>query len=639
MGRNAKMSKGGPPPVSDGPGEPLLPSHLRTWLLALLLVASICAAYHRVWYAGFIWDDDIYVVRNQLLTAPDGLQRIWFSTDSPSQYFPLVYTTFRFERALWGLNPTGYHAVNVLFHTANALLLWWFLRRLKVPGAWVAAAIFALHPVQVESVAWITERKNVLTLFFSLLALLAWDQFVEARRNRVWRYYVLALLCYALALFSKTTACTLPVAMLLLLWLQRQPLGWRRCAQVGPFVLLGIGMGLLTVWWESHHQGIADKFAGIGPMERVLIASHAVWFYLGKLIWPANLTFSYPLWTLDAHDALSYGWLAAGAGACAVIALVRRFFGRGPEVAAVFFIVTLGPLLGFFMLATFKYSYVADHYQYVACIGPLALFAAGITKGFGLLGEARPYLKPLFCGVLLFVLGSLTWLQTWMYSDLEALWRTTIDRNPASHMAHTNLGLLLLHRGDSEEGWIHLQKSLELRPDLEVGHYNVGCQLAKEGQVDAAIPYYRKAIELSPNFFPAHLALGETMVRKGRLKTAVEEYEVALKLQPTNAPALFSLCWILGTSSDAAMRNGARAVEMGERAARLPDGQTPKVLGVLAAAYAEAGRFPDAIATAKRALDRAGNSKDVPFIEMLQNQVKLYGAGEPFRDSALTNSK
>ncbi|MCX6922710.1 MAG: tetratricopeptide repeat protein, partial [Verrucomicrobia bacterium] len=220
------------------------------------------------------------------------------------------------------------------------------------------------------------------------------------------------------------------------------------------------------------------------------------------------------------------------------------------------------------MLATFKYSYVADHYQYVACIGPIALFAAGSNKAFGRLNEVRPYLKPLFCAILLFVLGSLTWLQTFMYSDLEALWRTTIDRNSSSHMAHTNLGLLLMHRGESEEGWMHLQKALELRPDLEIGHYNIGFQLAKQGQVDTAIPYYRKAIELSPNFFPAHIALGDAMVQKGRFRTAVAEYEFALKLQPTNAPLLFSFCWILGTSSDASIRNGAKAVEMGERAAR-----------------------------------------------------------------------
>ncbi|MCX6922709.1 MAG: glycosyltransferase family 39 protein [Verrucomicrobia bacterium] len=279
MVSGAKTSTGELSQASERLAEPVPLTSWQTWLLALLLVVSVCTAYHRVWNAGFIWDDDIYVVRNQLLTAPDGLQRIWFSTDSPSQYFPLVYTTFRFERSLWGLNPTGYHVVNVLIHAANALLLWGLLRRLKIPGAWLAAAIFALHPVQVESVAWITERKNVLTLFFSLLAMLAWDEFTEARRNGLWRYYALALLCYALALFSKTTACTLPVTMLLLLWLKRQPLEWKRWVQVSPFVLLGIGMGLLTVWWESHHQGIADKFTGIGPIERVLIASHAVWFY------------------------------------------------------------------------------------------------------------------------------------------------------------------------------------------------------------------------------------------------------------------------------------------------------------------------------------------------------------------------
>ena len=191
------------------------------WILGVLLVLAITIAYRKAWHAGYIWDDDVYVTENKLLTAPDGLKRIWFSLDSPSQYFPLVYTTFRLEHALWGLNPAGYHWVNILLHVANALLVWRLLLILRVPGAWLAAAIFALHPVQVESVAWITERKNVLMGFFFLLALLSWVEFVEGQSRRMWKFYALALLLYALALFSKTTACTLPAALLLILWLKK----------------------------------------------------------------------------------------------------------------------------------------------------------------------------------------------------------------------------------------------------------------------------------------------------------------------------------------------------------------------------------------------------------------------------------
>ena len=223
----------------------------RGWLPGLFLAAAVIFAYQPAWHAGFIWDDDDYVTNNRLLTAPDGLKRIWFSLDSPSQYFPLVYTTFRAERTLWGLNPAGYHWVNLLLHAANALLVWRLLRRLSVPGAWLAAAIFALHPVQVESVAWITERKNLLSLFFCLLALFSWVEFVEDRPR--WRCYGLALVCYALALFSKTTACTLPAALLLVLWLKRQT--DQRVAAGADGSVPGLGRG----------DGVGDGVVGAIP--------------------------------------------------------------------------------------------------------------------------------------------------------------------------------------------------------------------------------------------------------------------------------------------------------------------------------------------------------------------------------------
>src|SRR5256886_4643479 len=196
-----------------------------------MLAAVTVLAYRPAWNGGFIWDDDDCVTNNELLTAPDGLRRIWFSLDSPSQYFPLVYSTFRIEHALWGLNPAGYHWTNLLLHVANALLVWRLLARLKIPGAWLAGAIFALHPVQVESVAWITERKNVLMGFFFLLALLAWTAFVDQRTKRAWLFYGLALVFYALGLLAKTTACTLPAALLLILWLQKKPINWERILQ------------------------------------------------------------------------------------------------------------------------------------------------------------------------------------------------------------------------------------------------------------------------------------------------------------------------------------------------------------------------------------------------------------------------
>src|SRR5881397_1241595 len=416
----------------------LFSSRRGVFIFALVLAVVTIFAYRPAWNGGLLWDDDVYITNNELLTAPDGLRRIWFSLDSPSQYFPLVYTTFRIEHAVWGLDPTGYHWVNLLLHVANAFLVWLVLARLKVPGGWLAGAIFALHPVQVESVAWITERKNVLMGFFFLLTLLAWIAFVDERTKRPWRFYGLALILYALALSAKTTACTLPAALLLILWLRKKPINWQRILQVIPFFFLGLGMGLVTVWWERYHQGTRGVLFALGPIERILIASRAIWFYLSKLIWPSNLTFIYPKWNISPAHPLDYTWLLAGVVLCAVIYFARRYVGRGVEVAAIFFVATLSPVIGFIMLYTFRYTFVADHYQYLASIGPIALASAGVATLAAAFKESRHFI--LGAGVCILVaLAMLTWRQSTMYADIEALWRTTIARNPDCWMANNNL--------------------------------------------------------------------------------------------------------------------------------------------------------------------------------------------------------
>jgi hypothetical protein len=245
-------------------------------LLGLLLVLGVILVYQPVWHAGFIWDDDEYITKNKLLSAPDGLWRIWFSLDSPPQYFPLTYTVFRLEYALWGLNTTGYHWVNLLFHAGNALLIWWLLRRLNVPGAWLAAAIWALHPVQVETVAWITELKNVLMCFCYLLALHAWITFVERNSRRRWMSYAIPLVLFALALSAKTTACTLPAALLLILWWLKRPITGAQVVQIIPFLVFGLSMGLVTMWWERFHIGTHGQQFAMGAMDRILVASRAI---------------------------------------------------------------------------------------------------------------------------------------------------------------------------------------------------------------------------------------------------------------------------------------------------------------------------------------------------------------------------
>jgi tetratricopeptide (TPR) repeat protein len=513
----------------------------RAWIFAVVLAAVTIFAYRPAWHGGFLWDDDAYIINNELLTAPDGWQRIWFSLDSPSQYFPFTYSTFRIEHALWGLDTTGYHWVNLLLHVGNALLVWAVLARLKVPGSWLAAAIFALHPVQVESVAWITERKNVLMGFFFLLTLLAWIAFVDKPSRRPWMFYCLALISYVLALSAKATACTLPAALLLILWLQKKPITMRRFIQIVPFVVLGIGMGLLAVWWERYHQGTnRGVFTFLSPMERILVASRAVWFYLSKIFWPSNLTFIYPRWNISPADLIDYIWLLAGIAACVAIYFIRRYFGRSVEVAAAFFVATLTPVLGFIMLFTFRYTFVADHYQYLACIGPIALASAGIVT----LSDRFTHYRAVIVSAALLVVasfGTLTWRQAATYSDIETLWRTTLARNPECWMAHTNIGIVFLQQGKIDDAIAHYRLALQMQADSWDAEYNLGTALVAKGQVDEAILHCERAVGMRPTDPDAQVSLGNALFAKGRIDEAIAHYQKAITAQPDHFLARYSL--------------------------------------------------------------------------------------------------
>lgn len=515
------------------------PSTVRL-VLALFLTAVTIVAYRGAWHGGFIWDDDYYVTKNPLLTAADGLKRIWFSFDAPSQYFPLSYTLLRLERSWWGLNPTGYHSVNLLLHVTNALLVWRLLARLRIPGALLAASIFALHPVQVESVAWISELKNLLMAFFFLLTLLAWVEFMDDRQRRRWLYYGAALLAYFLALTAKTTACTLPVALLLLLCYQEKRITPRRIWQILPFVLLGVGMGLLTIWWERFHQGTRGEFFALGPIERVLVASHALWFYLGKLFWPHQLTFIYPQWRIVPNEPSAYGWIVATIAAAAVLVAIRKKTGRSVGIAAFFFVGTLGPILGFIMLYTFRYTYVADHYQYLACIGPIALVAATLAR----LSTRNVQYRISFYAIAAAILASMaliTWRQAATYRDIETLWRTTLARNPACWMAYNNLGIELARQGDFAQAISQYNKSLELYPAYAEAHYNLATAFLEQGNNSRALTEASLAVQMTPNDPDAHVALGNALLTNGDIDQSIVHYERALRLRPEDASAFYNL--------------------------------------------------------------------------------------------------
>jgi len=478
----------------------------RTKLLIILgcvVIAAGCfAAYWPAIKGDFLWDDNKYVVNNPLLDEPDGLFRIWFSTDVPSQYFPLVYTTLRFEYQLWKLNPIPYHINNIILHIISALLLWLILRRLSIPAAFAAAAAFALHPLNVESVAWITQRKNTLMLVFFLLSVFFYIELVL--RNHTSRkglfLYILSLICFALSLFSKTTACVLPLVLILLLWLKHLPLNTKRILQITPYFALGLAMGILTMWWEFHHQGVSLINLGLTFLDKLLIASRAVWFYAGKIFWPFDLAFSYPRWKIDSADPAQYLWLLACLAAAGGLWFFRKRLGRSPVAAVIFFVVALFPMLSFFQLYTFLYSWTADHYAYMATIGLITLAAAAGTR---LLGKSGPVVA----AAVLIAMGILTWRQAGLYSNPELIWRDTLAKNPDSWLAHNNLAFILISQGKPDEAFSHFNSSLELvretaefHPhDIASAHFNLALILNGQEKFDEAIAHLEQVIAIDPN--------------------------------------------------------------------------------------------------------------------------------------------
>jgi len=542
-------------------------------LLALLGVATFLA-YRPAWHGAPVWDDAAHMTRPQLRPL-DGLRRIWLEPGATQQYYPLTHTAFWVQSRLWGDETLGYHLVNVAFHLATSLLLFALLRRLEVPGALLAAAVFALHPVHVESVAWITELKNTLSGALFAAAALAYLRFDEARRKRA---YALALALFVLGLLAKTVVAVLPAALLVAFWWRRGRLEPRRdVLPLVPFFALGLAAGLVTAWVERQYVigGLAVHF-GLGAKERLLLAGRAIWFYLGKLVWPAELVFLYPRWDLGRPAWWAF-LFPAGALLLLVAAWALRKKWRGPLAALLFFVLALLPALGFVDVYPFRFSYVADHFQYLASLGPIvlacALAAAWRERASGALRRAAPAAALLVLGALV-VLAS---RQSRLYASSETLWRATLERNPGCWLALNNLGVISLERHDDAEAERLFFESLRWNPEYEAALNNCGYVLARKGRVYEAIGYYERALAIWPGYPDAHVNLGNALFVTGRPGEAIGQYGRALAerpdlLEPRNNLALALVA--VGKPAEAiphfeAALGLARERGLGELAARI----------------------------------------------------------------------
>ena len=558
------------------------------WLAPLIFAATL-AAYAPALRGGFLWDDDAHVTRPDLRSW-SGLGRIWSQLGATQQYYPVLHSAFWMEHRLWGDATLGYHLANVFWHAGAACLFVLVLRRLAVPGAWLAGLIFALHPLGAESVAWISEPKNTLSTFFDLLAALAYLRFDETRRPAA---YGAATGLFVLALLTKSVTATLPAALLVAFWWKRGRLSWKRDAgPLLPWFAAGAAAGLFTAWVERTQIGAQGAAFQFNLLDRCCIAGRAICFYLGKLLWPVRLTFIYPRWEMPAAQ----GWpLVFPAGVLLGLAVLWRLRrNRGPLAAALFFAGTLFPALGFLNVYPFVNSFVADHFAYRASRGVIAAAAAvlGREGREGESGSGRILVAALLVGTL----GLLTWRQSRQYRDSETLYRTTLARNPGAWLAHNNLGNLLRESGRETEALAHYDEALRLKPGYADAHCNRGIILAAERRWPEAIAEYGRALALNPALPEAHYNLGMALDATGRVPEALEEFQRAERLGPARAEIENNVGNAL-----AQLRRPGEAEPHYREALRLEPGY-PEAHYDLGIVLRGAGRGPEAMAEFRAAL-------------------------------------
>jgi tetratricopeptide (TPR) repeat protein len=549
----------------------------------MLLVAVLAvAAYWPALKGGFLWDDDAHVTRTDLRSW-QGLERIWFEPGATQQYYPVVHSAFWVEHRLWGDATQGYHVVNLALHLASCLVLYRILRMLGVPGAFLGAAAFALHPVCAESVAWISEQKNALSMFLGLAAAWAYLRFDGGRRPR---WYLLALACFVLALLSKSVMAVLPAALLVIFWWKRGRLSWRRdVAPLGPWFAAGLAAGLFTAWVEKTLVGARGADFSLGLAERILVAGRALWFYLGKLVWPTHLIFIYPRWHVDASAAWQYLFPAAALLVLVVFWLLRGKT-RGPLAVCLLFAGVLFPALGFVDVYPFVFSFVADHFQYLAAAVAIPGFAAGLALASA--GIPRAARLAVGAGAVV-LLSVLTFRQAGLYRDSETFYSGILAENPESWLAHDNLGVVLAGRGRWQEATEHYREAMRLKPDYPESYNDYGNVLARMGRWDEAALQYAQALKVRPSFAAAQKNWGLAMNDAGRYGQAADHFRQALTLQPRYADAHYGLANALANSGNL---SGAVA-EFRIALALEPD--SPQVHASLGLAFAEQGRWADAL--------------------------------------------
>ena len=589
-------------------------ARLRMWPALAVLLLVVVIVYIPALQSGYIWDDETYVTENQTLRSMEGLGRIWFEIGATKQYYPLLFTAWWVQYQVWGQNPVGYHLINVLLHACGAWLIFLVLRSLCVPGAFVVAALFALHPVHVESVAWVTELKNTLSGVFCMSSLLLYLRYAalgdrDLATARRWWLLAGALVFYLCALLSKTATCSLPAAIALLLWWKNTRLSFWNIAPLLPMVVVGVVLGLITAWVEREVVGAGGDVWALSFLERLLIAGRALWFYAGKLLWPFHLTCIYEKW--DVNDAIWWQYLYPFLSIVLVIVLwrLRLVIGKGPLVAVLIFGGTLLPALGFIDFYFMRYSFVADRFQYLASVPLMTLAVTAVTVALNRIAAFSPAPRPRPSAVSVFrplnvacvvviltVLAVLTWRQAGVYQDKETLWTDTVSKNPKAWVAYNNLGVCLEARGRIEESFSHYVTALELNPDFSLANKNLGVLLMRRGRLREAEMHLRRAIDFAPDYGDAYGQLGICLAKRGKTGEAIVLLKKSVELRPTDAAVYNNLGWTLAGSNrfDEAIIAYRKALEL--------DPASAEAHYNMGTALVSLGRFQEAISPLAQAV-------------------------------------
>jgi len=608
-----------------------------SWLEPLLLLALAVLTYARTLGNGWLWDDDANVTECLPVQAWNGLATIWLDPHAIQQYYPVLHTVFWIEHKLWGLHPMGYHAVSLLLHALNAFLFWRLLVALRLPdrAAWIAVVLFTVHPVHVESVAWITEMKNTLSLAFALGSAIVWLRWAGLAPTRDGaagggRSLALFYLLFALALLAKSVTMTVPIALLLIAWWKRGR--WDRHEwSLVPCLVASAAFGLLTIHLESENVGVAHIELPLSPAQRVLLAGRALVFYASKLALPLNLNFVYPRWHLDPGTWWAWLFPLGLLGLIGALFLLRGRIGRGPVTAVLVWSAMMAPMIGFFDIFWFRYADVSDHFQYHASLALLALAGFVVASVSDALDRRWKHAGTVLLSVLVVAFGGIAADRVRAFHDSSALWTDTLARNPKAWLAWNNLGRITLDSGRPDEAETMLRRAIQIDDRQHEPWNNLGICLMSRGRTDEALAAFRRAIALHPTGVSARENLGRALLLHGDWPEAVTVLSGVMALPQHSPNAELDLAealvrsgqWDRGEAvarqaherfpSDTRFhlilgvilrRKGAseEATHILEEAATLSERRDPVVLDALAMTLASSGEFDEAIRVEEEAL-------------------------------------